>query len=91
MVAATEARKLVNSKFPHSPPLYSFLRKEHGLRGGVRSGNGNPLTGRDIAKLPRCPWITVSVKSQLRKINCINNVTNIRVTGSKDYDSGGHW
>jgi hypothetical protein len=90
MVAAAEARKLVNNKILHSPPLYRFLRKEHGLRRGVRSGNGSPLTGRDIAKLPRCPRITFSIKSQLRKINCINDITNIRVAGSKDYDSGGH-
>jgi hypothetical protein len=65
MVAAAEARKLVNSISSLSP-LYSFLRKERGLRRGARSGNGSPLTGRDIAKLPRCPWITVRIKSQLR-------------------------
>jgi hypothetical protein len=65
MVAAAEARKLVNSKIPPLSPLYSFLRKERGLRRGIRSGNGNPLMGRDIVKLPRCPRITVSVKSQL--------------------------
>jgi hypothetical protein len=64
MVAAAEARKLVNSNFP-TLPLYSFLRKERGPRRGARSGNDNPLMGRDIAKLPRCPWIMVRIKSQL--------------------------
>jgi hypothetical protein len=54
MVAAVEARKLVNSNSP-TLPLYSFLRKERGLRRGTRSGNGSPLTGREIVKLLRCP------------------------------------
>jgi hypothetical protein len=36
MVAAAEARKLVNSNFP-TLPLYSFLRKECGLRHGTGS------------------------------------------------------
>jgi hypothetical protein len=33
--------------------------KERGLRHGARSGNGSPLTGKSIAKLLRCPRITV--------------------------------
>jgi hypothetical protein len=65
ILAVAEARNLVNSKNSPLSRLYSFPRKERGMRHGVRSENGSPLTGRDIAKLPRCPRITVSDKSQL--------------------------
>jgi hypothetical protein len=40
------SNELVNSDFPPTLPLYRFLVTEHGLRRGVRSGNGSPLTGR---------------------------------------------
>jgi hypothetical protein len=58
--------------------------KERGLRCGARSGNGNPLTGRKIAKLLRCPRITVSAKSNYIQSNYINDVTRIRVTGNNN-------
>jgi hypothetical protein len=59
------------------------MMKEHGLRCGARSGNGSPLTGRNIVKLPRCPRITVSTKSNYTQSNYINDVMRIRVTGNK--------
>jgi hypothetical protein len=65
MVAAAEERKLVKTVISPLSPLYSFLRKERGLRRGARRGNGSPLTGRDIAKLLHYPWITISIKTQL--------------------------
>jgi hypothetical protein len=55
--------------------------KERGLRHGARSGNGSPLTGRKIAKLPRYPQVTVSAQSYYIQSNYINDVTRIRVTG----------
>jgi hypothetical protein len=64
--------------------------KERGLRRGARSGNGSPLTGRKIAKLPRYPQVTVSAQSKYIQSNYINDVTRIRVTGKLEYDSGGH-
>jgi hypothetical protein len=60
--------------------------KERGLRHGVRSGNGSPLTGRKIAKLPRCPRATVSAQSNYLKNDSANDVTRIRVTGKSEYD-----
>jgi hypothetical protein len=50
-------RKQGTGKQWNSPisPLYSFLTKEPGLRRGVRSESGSPLTERKITKLPRCP------------------------------------
>jgi hypothetical protein len=59
------------------------MTKERGLRRGARSGNGSPLTGRIIVKLPRCPRITVSAKSNYTQSNYINDITRIRVTGNK--------
>jgi hypothetical protein len=58
--------------------------KEHGLRHGIRSRNGSPLTGRKIAKLPGCRRITVSAKSNYIESNCINDVTRTRVTGNNN-------
>jgi hypothetical protein len=60
--------------------------KEHGLRRGARSGNGSPLTGRKIAKLPRCPRATVSAQSNHLKSDSTNDVTRIRVIGKLEYD-----
>jgi hypothetical protein len=64
--------------------------KERGLRRGARRGNGSPLTGRKIEKLPRYPQVTVSTQSNYIQSNYINDVTRIRVTGKSEYDSGGH-
>jgi hypothetical protein len=55
--------------------------KERGLRRGARSGNGSPLTGRKIAKLPRYPQVTVSAQSNYIQSNYINDITRIQVTG----------
>jgi hypothetical protein len=55
--------------------------KEHGLRRGARSGNGSPLTGRKIAKLPCYPQVTVSAQSNYIQSNYINGITRIRVMG----------
>jgi hypothetical protein len=73
--------KLVNSNFP-TLPLYSFLRKERGLRYGARSGNGIPLTGREIMKLLRCPWVTVSAEIKITH-NVIILMTSWAVTRLK--------
>jgi hypothetical protein len=56
------SNELVNCDFPHSSLIYSFQVMERGLRRGARSGNGSPLTGREIAKLPHYPWVTVKIK-----------------------------
>jgi hypothetical protein len=59
--------------------------KEHGLRRGARSRNGSPLTGRKIAKLPRCPRNgQCPVKSF--KNDCDNDITRIRVAGKSEHD-----
>jgi hypothetical protein len=76
MVAAAEARNWSTVKSPLSP-LYSFLMKERGLRRGARSGNGSPLTGRKIVKLPHCSQVTVSAQSNYIESNYINDVTRI--------------
>jgi hypothetical protein len=62
--------------------------KEHGLRCGARSGNGSPLTGRKIAKLPRYPRAMVSAQSNHLKSDSTNDVTRIQVTGKSEY---GKW
>jgi hypothetical protein len=60
--------------------------KERGLRRGARSGNGSPLTDRNIAELPRCPRATVSAQSNYLKNDSANDVTRIRVTGKPEHD-----
>jgi hypothetical protein len=60
--------------------------KERGLRRDARSGNGNPLMGRKIAKLLRCPRATVSAQSNHLKNDSVNDVTKIRVTGKPEND-----
>jgi hypothetical protein len=62
-----QRRKQWTGKQWFSPtlPLYSFLVTEHGLRRGTRSGNGSPLMGREIVKLLRCPWVTVSTEIKI--------------------------
>jgi hypothetical protein len=60
--------------------------KECGLRCGARSGNGSPLTGRKIAKLPRCPRATVSAQSNHLKNDSANDVTRICVIRESEYD-----
>jgi hypothetical protein len=88
------SEELVNSKSLLSP-LYSFLMKERGLRRGARNRNGSPLTGRKIAKLPRCPQAMVSAKSNHLKNDSANDVTRIRVTGKNLakvwYDNSTYW
>jgi hypothetical protein len=69
-----------------NPFIYSFLLKERGLRRGARSGNGSPLMGRKIAKLPRYPRARVSAHSNHLKSDSTNDVTRIRVTGKSGYD-----
>jgi hypothetical protein len=60
--------------------------KERGLRRGAKSGNGSPLTGRKIAKLPRCPQATVSAKSNHLNNASANDIIRICVTGKSEQD-----
>jgi hypothetical protein len=60
--------------------------KEHGLGRGARSGNGSPLTGRKIVKLPCCPRATVSTQSNHLKCDSVNDFTRFRVTEKSEYD-----